>query len=86
MKIPYTKTKTKLKPRKKQSIARSRRACLGCRTKKLKCDETKPSCSRCVEKGLSCNYTLQLQFREDVEAKGKDLVGKVLILLVILIN
>ncbi|RCK56207.1 Aflatoxin biosynthesis regulatory protein [Candida viswanathii] len=56
---------------KKQSVARSRRACLGCRAKKLKCDESKPSCSRCIEKGLSCNYTLQLQFREDVEAKGK---------------
>ena len=63
--------KLKLPKVKKQSIARSRRACLGCRTKKLKCDEAKPSCSRCVEKGLSCNYTLQLQFREDVEAKGK---------------
>ncbi|KAF4469679.1 transcriptional regulatory [Fusarium albosuccineum] len=33
---------------------RSRSGCLTCRTKHLKCDETKPSCQLCLSRGVKC--------------------------------
>jgi hypothetical protein len=32
------------------------KACVHCRKTHYKCDSQKPQCSRCLEKGLSCNY------------------------------
>ncbi|KAI5951615.1 hypothetical protein KGF54_004689 [Candida jiufengensis] len=49
----------------------SSRSCDICRNKKIKCDKLKPSCTRCQEKGITCVYTLVLQFKEDVESQGK---------------
>ncbi|ODV77564.1 uncharacterized protein CANTADRAFT_91992 [Suhomyces tanzawaensis NRRL Y-17324] len=53
------------------SKPRSRSGCENCRLKHIKCDEAKPKCSRCSTRNLHCNYTLTLQFREDVERKGR---------------
>ncbi|KAJ6043387.1 hypothetical protein N7499_005812 [Penicillium canescens] len=37
--------------------------CWTCRTRKIKCDESKPCCHQCFEKGLSCEgYTGRLQW------------------------
>ncbi|KAJ5688067.1 hypothetical protein N7536_010686 [Penicillium majusculum] len=37
--------------------------CWTCRTRKIKCDEAKPCCSQCYEKGLSCEgYSTRLQW------------------------
>ncbi|KAJ4226309.1 hypothetical protein NW759_004895 [Fusarium solani] len=33
---------------------RSRSGCLTCRTKHLKCDETKPNCQLCLSRGIKC--------------------------------
>ncbi|KAK3291422.1 uncharacterized protein B0H64DRAFT_348602 [Chaetomium fimeti] len=40
------------------------RGCLRCRQRKVKCDETRPSCRRCLIYGKPCTgYTDQFQFR-----------------------
>ncbi|KAF8741882.1 hypothetical protein RHS02_04372, partial [Rhizoctonia solani] len=35
---------------------RSTTGCSTCKTKRKKCDETKPKCLKCVQKGLNCEY------------------------------
>lgn len=35
---------------------RSRKGCWTCRTKKVKCDETRPKCLRCIRLRLFCDY------------------------------
>lgn len=55
----------------KPNRTRSKRGCTGCKAKKVKCDEIKPTCSRCLESGRSCIYEIKLQFREDLEKQGK---------------
>ncbi|KAH7413079.1 hypothetical protein BKA64DRAFT_719035 [Cadophora sp. MPI-SDFR-AT-0126] len=35
---------------------KSRTGCLQCKTRKIKCDESKPSCHKCVRYKLSCSY------------------------------
>ncbi|KAH8648691.1 hypothetical protein BX600DRAFT_530476 [Xylariales sp. PMI_506] len=37
--------------------SRSRRGCWTCRGKKVKCDEERPSCRRCIRLGRRCDYT-----------------------------
>ncbi|KAE8317648.1 hypothetical protein BDV41DRAFT_572527 [Aspergillus transmontanensis] len=36
---------------------RSRNGCWTCRTKKVKCDESRPQCRRCLRLKLLCDYT-----------------------------
>lgn len=59
------------KPSQKSKTPRSRFGCEECKSKRIKCDEVKPHCSRCISKGLTCRYKIILQFREDLELKGK---------------
>ncbi|KAL6453253.1 hypothetical protein SBY92_004820 [Candida maltosa Xu316] len=65
------KPKRKSSPRPRTPIGRSRHACEGCKVRKVKCDEQKPSCTSCLTKGLGCNYTIKAKFKDDVEAMGK---------------
>ncbi|KAL4738269.1 fungal-specific transcription factor domain-containing protein [Aspergillus similis] len=37
--------------------SRSRRGCLTCRDKEVKCDETRPSCHRCIRLNRHCDYS-----------------------------
>ncbi|KAH7039902.1 fungal-specific transcription factor domain-containing protein [Microdochium trichocladiopsis] len=46
---------TKLAPPKVPK-RRSRAGCTSCKEKKKKCDETRPQCARCAERGLDCAY------------------------------
>ncbi|KAI1337307.1 fungal-specific transcription factor domain-containing protein [Xylariaceae sp. FL0016] len=46
---------TKLAPPKVPK-RRSRAGCIYCKEKKKKCDENRPQCSRCAERGLDCAY------------------------------
>ncbi|EXL93303.1 hypothetical protein NOF04DRAFT_13886 [Fusarium oxysporum II5] len=49
----------------KTDITRSRNGCARCRSKRRKCDEKRPFCSRCVSAGIDCEYTsMALKFRE----------------------
>lgn len=56
---------------KNSSNFRSRHGCVRCRKRRVKCDETKPHCGACESRGVSCSYTVTLQFREDFENQGK---------------
>ncbi|KAJ4263099.1 hypothetical protein NW762_006717 [Fusarium torreyae] len=38
----------------RKNITRSRTGCAVCKSKRLKCDEAKPSCSRCLRLGIPC--------------------------------
>ncbi|KAG7665449.1 uncharacterized protein J8A68_001137 [[Candida] subhashii] len=62
---------SKKKPSQKSKTPRSRFGCEECKSKRIKCDEIKPHCSRCISKGLTCRYKIILQFREDLELRGK---------------
>lgn len=45
--------------------------CWTCRTRKIKCDESKPCCHQCFEKGLSCEgYTARLQWLTPVTGRN----------------
>ncbi|KAL5521058.1 hypothetical protein ACEPAG_8980 [Sanghuangporus baumii] len=42
--------------RRRPKYTRSKTGCLTCRRKKVKCDETKPTCQRCSNSQLSCTW------------------------------
>ncbi|KAJ8509073.1 hypothetical protein ONZ45_g8723 [Pleurotus djamor] len=42
--------------RKRPKYTRSKTGCLTCRVKKIKCDETKPSCMRCTHGQRDCTW------------------------------
>ncbi|QGA18804.1 hypothetical protein EYB26_006489 [Talaromyces marneffei] len=41
---------------------RCRTGCLRCRVRRRKCDEAKPRCQNCIDKGFQCQYGSQLTF------------------------
>ncbi|KAF2832975.1 hypothetical protein CC86DRAFT_461440 [Ophiobolus disseminans] len=43
---------------------RTRHGCLNCKTKRRKCDEIKPTCRRCSDRGDTCEWGSRLIFRE----------------------
>ncbi|RFN45070.1 hypothetical protein FIE12Z_10688 [Fusarium flagelliforme] len=51
-------------PEKRVSSTRSRTGCVGCRSKRVRCDEKKPSCSNCWVKNLPCSYVPTVPLRE----------------------
>ncbi|WYZ35076.1 hypothetical protein EsH8_I_001352 [Colletotrichum jinshuiense] len=53
--------------------SKSRGGCLRCKAKKTKCDERKPSCARCEERGIQCpGYALNVRWsrKHQVRADG----------------
>ena len=44
---------------------RSRTGCWTCRTRKVKCDEGRPTCGQCTRLGHACDYSPRLSFRDD---------------------
>lgn len=52
---------------------RSRLGCNGCKKLKIKCDEIKPTCSRCQKRGIKCVYSFEMVFQNQnlVENKKK---------------
>ncbi|KAJ9623853.1 hypothetical protein H2204_011039 [Knufia peltigerae] len=47
---------------------RVRTGCLTCRKRRRKCDEGKPTCQNCVDKGLVCRYGLNITFIDGTTA------------------
>ncbi|OJJ67697.1 hypothetical protein ASPBRDRAFT_58793 [Aspergillus brasiliensis CBS 101740] len=43
------------KQRQKRWVTRTRTGCITCRIRRVKCDETKPSCQRCTSTGRKCD-------------------------------
>lgn len=52
----------------KKKATRSSLACLPCRSRHIKCDGNKPSCSRCIEAAKQCDYTRSRRGGLDREA------------------
>lgn len=50
--------------------SRSRKGCVECKRRKVACDESKPSCKKCVKRGHICRYEFQLKFKEDFQTKA----------------
>ncbi|KAA1475211.1 hypothetical protein DENSPDRAFT_841952 [Dentipellis sp. KUC8613] len=48
--------RTEPQTRRRPKYTRSKTGCLTCRVKKIKCDETKPNCIRCVHGQRECNW------------------------------
>ncbi|KAG5828992.1 hypothetical protein H9Q74_000986 [Fusarium xylarioides] len=52
-------------------------SCLLCRKSKLKCDRTRPSCSRCSKQSYDCVYSLSRQpYQSKSRGQAKDLEAK----------
>lgn len=50
---------------------RSRQGCANCRRSKVKCDEQKPSCTRCWQKDLQCfKDDIRLKWEADFQSRG----------------
>ncbi|OIW35688.1 hypothetical protein CONLIGDRAFT_567836 [Coniochaeta ligniaria NRRL 30616] len=66
---PATTSSTAEKaPRQVKSKHKSRSGCQACKLRRLKCDETKPSCRNCQKKGQECpGYKLRLQWSTKYE-------------------
>ncbi|OKL64333.1 hypothetical protein UA08_00025 [Talaromyces atroroseus] len=45
--------------------SRSRTGCWTCRSRKVKCDESRPNCGQCARLGHRCDYSPRLTFRDD---------------------
>ncbi|PKK48018.1 hypothetical protein CI102_5521 [Trichoderma harzianum] len=48
------------KVRERRSMTRSRFGCRNCKLRKVKCDESKPCCKRCISFGVLCNFRLDV--------------------------
>ncbi|KAN0114645.1 hypothetical protein V8E51_004189 [Hyaloscypha variabilis] len=42
--------------RSRKGVPKSKTGCITCRIRRLKCDETKPACTRCATTQRACNY------------------------------
>ncbi|KAK1716110.1 fungal-specific transcription factor domain-containing protein [Colletotrichum acutatum] len=57
-----------------KTITRSRNGCAVCKSKRLKCDEVKPHCSRCRRLGISCpGYQKPLRWSPASRSPGVDI-------------
>ncbi|KAH6975120.1 fungal-specific transcription factor domain-containing protein [Ilyonectria sp. MPI-CAGE-AT-0026] len=54
-----------MKPSSKTAHFKSRNGCLRCKTKKTKCDERRPACARCEDRGFRCpGYALNVRWSQ----------------------
>ncbi|KAH8704043.1 fungal-specific transcription factor domain-containing protein [Talaromyces proteolyticus] len=51
-------------------VTHSRGGCLTCKSRKLRCPENKPICSRCYNDNRTCSYGIQLQWEDDARKRG----------------
>lgn len=45
----------------RRSHTKSRSGCRECRRRHVKCDEKQPSCSRCMQRDVTCHYALRIE-------------------------
>ncbi len=67
-------------PARKRRFTRSRSGCATCRVRKIKCDETRPHCHRCLEDDRQCEYfrsagsaRTEAEVKSQAEPSGADL-------------
>lgn len=57
--------------RKKRFHSKTTTGCSTCRARRVKCDETKPSCIRCLRTGRSCpGYNIQITWAQPVKSSS----------------
>ncbi|OKL57830.1 hypothetical protein UA08_07287 [Talaromyces atroroseus] len=49
---------------------RVRTGCKTCRARRVKCDESKPRCQNCLQRGLACDNSVQLKWEQEYESRG----------------
>jgi Fungal specific transcription factor domain/Fungal Zn(2)-Cys(6) binuclear cluster domain len=49
---------------------RVRTGCKTCRTRRVKCDESKPRCQNCLQRDLACDNSVQLKWEQEFERRG----------------
>ncbi|KAH8703027.1 fungal-specific transcription factor domain-containing protein [Talaromyces proteolyticus] len=59
------------RPSPANQVFRSRLGCWTCREKKVKCDEQRPRCRRCIRLGRSCDYTQRPRKKYTRRSQGK---------------
>lgn len=64
--MPRRKAAERSQPHK----SRSRNGCLTCRKRKIRCDEAKPVCSNCRDKGLQCQRGVTLKWEQEYASRG----------------
>ncbi|PLB55873.1 putative C6 transcription factor [Aspergillus steynii IBT 23096] len=47
----------------KRPHRKSRRGCLNCKARKVKCQETRPACANCVTRDMDCRYSSKVEDR-----------------------
>ncbi|KAG9231116.1 hypothetical protein BJ875DRAFT_470444 [Amylocarpus encephaloides] len=57
--------------RKRRAHKKSRRGCRNCKLRRVKCDEARPQCLKCVDYGVTCNHDATIP---DLEMFGAKLV------------
>lgn len=51
---------------------RSHKGCWTCKKKRIQCDETRPGCRRCTERGLTCEgYEIRLRWGAGIASRGR---------------
>lgn len=51
---------------------RSHKGCWTCKRKRIQCDETRPGCRRCAERGLTCEgYEIRLRWGAGIASRGR---------------
>mmetsp|Transcript_4843 Transcript_4843/g.5246 ORF Transcript_4843/g.5246 Transcript_4843/m.5246 type:complete len:610 (+) Transcript_4843:34-1863(+) len=63
--------------RKRKRTTTVSHACAACRSKHLKCDGNHPTCGRCAQKGISCDWTRKRRKRGPVAGKAAKLETEV---------
>ncbi|KAL4966388.1 Zn(II)2Cys6 transcription factor [Aspergillus stella-maris] len=67
--MPVGTTSSALAPvprtnRVKRPHTKSRRGCYSCKSRRIKCQETRPACANCVHKDLDCVYPVKVRAEE----------------------
>lgn len=51
---------------------RSHRGCWTCKKKRIQCDEGRPGCQRCIERGITCEgYEIRLRWGAGIASRGR---------------
>ncbi|KAE9367042.1 hypothetical protein N431DRAFT_429799 [Stipitochalara longipes BDJ] len=58
---PPSEQQTQPRPRTRRKAPKVRTGCLTCRARRVKCDETHPTCNKCQKFKVTCTYALSIE-------------------------
>lgn len=69
---PNPNPRSKKIDRERHTMARSRGGCLNCKARKRKCDQARPECHACSQRGMRCQgYSTPLRWVNGVASRGR---------------